>query len=302
MAGRGRPGCRVPAEAGGRSMRILVTGGAGFIGSALVRQLIRETDADVINVDKLTYAGNLDSLAEAAESPRHRLRARGHRRRPGGGEGLRAVSAHGGDPPGGRVARRSLDRRARRVHPDQRRRDVHPAPRRDGLLEVGRRRPPPRLPLPPRLDRRGLRLARPAGLLHRGDAVPAQLALLGEQGRVGPPRPGLAPHLRPADAGDQLLEQLRPLPVPREADPAVHLQRPGRQAAAGLRRRRQRPRLALRRGPRPRPPRGAGRGANPARPTTSAGTTRRPTWRSSTPSAGCWTSSARTRRTSPTPR
>ena len=50
---------------------ILITGGAGFIGSALVRHLISTTDCRVINVDKLTYAGNLDSLAEAVNSPRH---------------------------------------------------------------------------------------------------------------------------------------------------------------------------------------------------------------------------------------
>ncbi|HHM05815.1 MAG TPA: dTDP-glucose 4,6-dehydratase [Gammaproteobacteria bacterium] len=52
---------------------ILVTGGAGFIGSAVVRQLIRDTDTTVINVDKLTYAGNLSSLAEALDHPRHRF-------------------------------------------------------------------------------------------------------------------------------------------------------------------------------------------------------------------------------------
>ncbi|MCK9173120.1 MAG: NAD-dependent epimerase/dehydratase family protein, partial [Desulfuromonas thiophila] len=44
------------------SATLLVTGGAGFIGSALIRHLIAETAVRVVNVDKLTYAGNLESL------------------------------------------------------------------------------------------------------------------------------------------------------------------------------------------------------------------------------------------------
>ena len=50
--------------------RFLITGGAGFIGSALVRFLIAETDHQVVVVDKLSYAGNLASLASVADSPR----------------------------------------------------------------------------------------------------------------------------------------------------------------------------------------------------------------------------------------
>lgn len=52
-------------------MKILITGGAGFIGSAVIRHIINHTEHHVLNIDKLTYAGNLESLAEIEKNPRY---------------------------------------------------------------------------------------------------------------------------------------------------------------------------------------------------------------------------------------
>ncbi len=52
---------------------ILVTGGAGFIGSAVIRYLINETNSNVLNIDKLTYAGNLESLETVSNNPRYQF-------------------------------------------------------------------------------------------------------------------------------------------------------------------------------------------------------------------------------------
>jgi len=52
-------------------MKLLITGGAGFIGSAVIRHIINNTNDSVVNLDKLTYAGNLESLAEISDSQRY---------------------------------------------------------------------------------------------------------------------------------------------------------------------------------------------------------------------------------------
>lgn len=54
-------------------MKFLITGGAGFIGSAVIRYLINDSDFEVLNLDKLTYAGNLDSLSDIDSSGRYQF-------------------------------------------------------------------------------------------------------------------------------------------------------------------------------------------------------------------------------------
>ena len=55
-------------------MKLFVTGGAGFIGSAYIRLTLESNpDADILNFDALTYAGNLENLAAIAEGPRYRF-------------------------------------------------------------------------------------------------------------------------------------------------------------------------------------------------------------------------------------
>jgi dTDP-glucose 4,6-dehydratase len=54
-------------------MKILVTGGAGFIGSCFVRLAVQNPTLEIVNVDALTYAGNLENLAPVADHPRYRF-------------------------------------------------------------------------------------------------------------------------------------------------------------------------------------------------------------------------------------
>ena len=277
-------------------MKLLLTGGCGFIGSAVVRHLLRRTGHAVVNVDKMTYAASEEALEEAPPPQPPRADPRRHRRRRGDAPGLRHPPAGRRDAPGGREPRGPLDRRPGRFVQTN-------VVGTFTLLEAARAycagldaRPPRRVPLPPRLHRRGVRRARPRrSAVHRDHRLRSAQPLFGQQGRVGPSGARLAPHLRAAGHRQQHLQQLRPLAVPGEADPAGHAERAGGQGAAGLRRRLQPPRLAVRRGPR----RGAGprrwSAASPAPPTRSAPASRAATSTWCARSAPCWTAACPTR-------
>ncbi len=166
-------------------MRLLVCGGAGFIGSTFARQRLLEHGDEVTVLDKLTYAGREENLQDLAEHGRLPLPARGDRGPRRRRRRDRGRHARGDRQLRRRDPRRPLDHRARCVRLD-------PCAR---YLRAARGGTQPRAALPAGVHRRGLRLDRRRHL-HRGLSPAAILAVLGDQGRRRPAGPELLPHLR----------------------------------------------------------------------------------------------------------
>ena len=204
---------------------LLVTGGAGFIGSNLVHYALDHTAHRVVIVDKLTYAGSLLNLERPLRDPRVTFVQADIEDR----EAMASVfAAHRPDAVLNLAAETHVDRSIDGPRPFIDTNIVgtfvllEAARRFVASLEPAARE---RVSLSPRLDRRGVRHAGRQRAVQRGDAVRAELSVCGEQGVGRPSRAGLRAHLRPAGADHELLEQLRAVSVSGKADPADDPQR-----------------------------------------------------------------------------
>ena len=192
----------------------MVTGGCGFIGSNFIRYLLAaDPEVAVVNLDALTYAGNLANLADLADHPRYRF-VQGD---------ITDRDAVRSRRPTGRRPRSSTSRpRATSIA-------ASTTPGRSSAPTCSARRscstPPASSP-----SQRFVQVSTdevygslgPTGLFTEETPLAPEQPLLRQQGGRRPARAQLRPHLRPAGAHHALLEQLRSVPVSREADPAVH--------------------------------------------------------------------------------
>ena len=220
--------------------RLLVTGGAGFIGANFVHHWLARHPGDrLVVLDALTYAGNPANLDAGPCSTGAHVRPRRHPDARPGGAAAPGARDHDRRPLRRGIARRPLHRRPGRVHRHQRARHPRAARRRRGRSGWTRARAAAG-PLSPRLDRRGVRLARRRTTRRFAKTTPyaPNSPYAASKAGVGSPGARVPSHLRPAGHDQQLLQQLRPLSVSREADPADAGERARGQAAADLRRRR----------------------------------------------------------------
>ena len=211
-----------------RIKRLLVTGCCGFIGSNFVRfALESDPSIEITNRDRPTYAGNPDNLAEIEKNPGYRFELGDIADRP------RVMSL---------VAEGKFDavvHFAAESHVDRSIDDATPFLRTNVigtqcLLDAARAAGIPRYVQVSTDEVYGtLRPGRPR--LLRDHAPGAEQSLCRQQGGGRPARPRSAPHVRHEHDDHPLLEQLRAVSVPREADPPVHHQRAGRNPGAGLR-------------------------------------------------------------------